>query len=167
VKYIFSVKITIDDYIHSEEAFINRGFSKYIRIMIYVGLIVIIIINIFRFFVNFTSTFAYTIPYILVLLLIIFFKKIVSPILRRRQYNADKGLQQVQNIKIDKGSISINTDRVYTKSDIIEIIENNENLYVYVIAEKKIRNIIFNKTFVENLYDYETFKQFIKGNYGK
>ena len=175
MEFIFNGKVTFSDYKQFNRTYSNRGFIKYFRIVLYSGLIIFIGFTIFPEKDIFLDIFKKSpaefiklfIPLIFLILFIIIFNKIIMPLIYKRHYNGNKMLQYTQNIKINENNITISTDNsntVYQKSDINKILYDKDSVYIFIGIN--IGNII-KKRFLENENDFDTFKQFIKDNYGK
>jgi hypothetical protein len=98
---------------------------------------------------------------------LILFNTVGIPLIYKRQYNANKGLQQFFNITINERCIAITTENgntVLTKEMINKIYYDKNSIYIYT-GENTAH--IIKKHYMENPDDFGELVKFIKANYDK
>jgi hypothetical protein len=175
MEYNLNGKISLDDYIQFNKFHSRHGFIGKFQMIFYPVLFIFLTFNIFPnmdvlielFKISVFDFVKIFIPLIVVLIILILFNIFVMPIIYKKHYNANKIMQQNQNIKINEQFISITTETGntnLTKSDINKIKYDKDSVYIYIGLN--IGNII-KKRFLENQNDFIDMVNFIKLNYGK
>ncbi|MDR2210857.1 MAG: hypothetical protein LBO65_05230 [Spirochaetaceae bacterium] len=175
MEYNLNGKVSLDDYIQFNKFYQKHGFFGKLRILFFLALCVFLalailpnldaLIDVFKESpLGFIKIFM---PVIICLIVFIVFNTVVQPLIYKKHYNANKMLQQNQNIKINEQFISVTTEKgnnKLTKSDINKIKCDKDSVYIFLGLN--IVNIL-KKGFLDNPSDFEDMVNFIKLNYGK
>jgi hypothetical protein len=175
MEYSLNGKVSLDDYIQFNKFYQKHGFFGKLRIIFYLALFIFVAFAIFPNLdalievlkespLGFIKIFM---PVIIGLIVLILFNIVVQPLIYKKHYNANKMLQQNQNIKINEQFISITTETSsnnLTKSDINKIKCDKDSVYIFLGLN--IGNII-KKRFLANPNDFDDMVKFIKLHYGK
>jgi hypothetical protein len=141
MEYNLNGKISLEDYIQFNKAYQRYGIKKIIRPIIYIGLIIFIFYSFAPNAETFKELYKISpliflklmLPIILVIIGLILFFTIGVKLIYKRHYNANKALQQLQNITINESCITIKTEinnGSFTKETINKIIRNYPLKYI-------------------------------------
>jgi len=178
MEYRLSGKISLDDYIQFNRSHRKHGFALILRLVVYPLIIIFGVIYLFPTFQDlqsFIDIYGFSsleivkifTPLIFLIIFLILFYTIGMRLIYKRHYNANKMLQQSQNIIINEQCISItlesgNTN--LTKEDINKIYFDKDSIYIYSGINM---GHIIKKRFLENENDFENLVNFVKVNFGK
>jgi len=175
MEYRLSGKISLDDYIQFNRSHNKHGFALILRLIVYPLLIIFVVVSFIpdlEFLKDLFSDSPLELlkifsPFIFLIIFLIFFYTFGIRLIYKRHYNANKMLQQPQNIIINEQCISItlesgNTN--LTKENINKIYYDKDSIYIYFGLN--IAHII-KKRFMENENDFEELVNFVKINFGK
>jgi hypothetical protein len=175
MKYRLSGKISLDDYIQFNRSHRKHGFSLIFRLVFYPLLFIFVVVSLIPdleffkdlFFISPLKLVKIFFPFIFLIIFLIFFNTIGMRLIYKRHYNANKMLQQTQNIIINEQCILITLESgntKLTKENINKIYFDKDSIYIY--PGINIGHII-KKRFLENENDFEELVNFVKVNFGK
>jgi hypothetical protein len=175
MEYKLNGKVSLDDYIQFNKNHQKHGFLLTRRLVLYPMLIIILVTatipdidflkNIFRISpLELLEIFS---PLILAIIFLIFISTIGMRLIYKRHYNANKFLQQSQDIIINERCIQITTETsncTLTKENINKIYYDKDSIYIY--SGLNIGHIV-KKRFLKNENDFEELVKFVKANFEK
>jgi hypothetical protein len=176
MEYNLNGKISLKDFIQFNKNHKRHGSALTLRLVVYSLLIVFIAVillpsfNIVKYYIinlsplELLKVFS---PFIFLIIFLILFNTVGIPLIYKRQYNANKGIQQLFNITINERCILITTDNgntVLTKEMINKIYYDKNSIYIY--TGQNTAHII-KKHYMENQDDFGELVKFIKANYDK
>lgn len=168
MEYNLSGTISLNDYIQFNKFHAKQGFRKILHIVLYSFLIIYFAYTIFSIETSLPSNVLFLIVLVIIIviaILVILLNTVIMRLVYKKHYNANKSLQQVQNIKINEQSISILTEdgsMIFTKSNINKIKYDKDTIYIY--QSLNVANII-KKRFLENENDWGELVDFVKQHY--
>ena len=175
MEYKLTGKTSLDDYIQFNKTHNRHGSRLILRLVVYPLLIIFVIVSMIPdldFFKELFKTSPAELvkifsPFIILAVFLIFFYTIGIRLIYKRHFNANKLLQQTQNIVINEQCISITMESAgsnLTKENINKIYYDKDSIYIY--SGLNIGHII-KKRFLENENDFEELVKFVKEHFGK
>jgi hypothetical protein len=176
MEYKLAGNVSLKDFIQFNKNYKRHGSTFIIRMAVYSALIVfvgVIILSSYKFFeyyiLNLPALELLKIfsPFIVLIIFIILLITVGMPMIYKKHYNANKGLQQSFNITINEQCIFITTEtgnEKLIKENINKIYYDKDSIYIYVALN--IAHII-KKRYMENQDDFEDLVKFVKEHYGK
>jgi hypothetical protein len=187
MEFIFSGKITAEDYIQFNKTHNKKSISSRIIKIIFCLLIILVVI---LFFVNLNDYFnnvkmfesnngidkplllsvviefiGAIFPIIVFVLVYTIFVYIILPIIYRKTYNSNKMLNELQNYKINEKEIIINSENgniIIQKEKIFKIIYDKDSIYIYIGSNMA---YIIKSKFFENINQFKELCEYLKDKY--
>jgi hypothetical protein len=175
MEYKLTGKVSLDDYTQFNKNHNKHGFALILRLVVYPALFVFVLVSFIPDLELFKDIFMVSplelvkifSPFIFLVIFLILFYTIGMRLIYKRHYNANKILQQSQNIIINEQCISITLESGnsnLTKENINKIYYDKDSIYIY--SGLNIGHII-KKRFLENENDFEELVKFVKVHFGK
>ena len=176
MEYKLNGKISLKDFIQFNKNYKKHGTALITRLVVYSLLFIFIGVALFssldfiKYYIlklsplELLKVFS---PFVFLIIFLILMFTVGMPMIYKRHYNANKGLQQSFNITINEQCISIkseNGNSILTKENIHKIYYDKDSIYIYVglnIAH------ILKKRYLENGGDFKELVKFVKEHYGK
>ena len=176
MEYKLSGKISLKDFIQFNKSHKKHGSALTVRLVVYPLLIIFVgaaLLSSYKFFRYYVLTLPVLeivkifSPFIFLIIFIILLYTVGMPLIYKKQYNANKSLQQSFKITINEQCISIMTEtgnNILTKDIINKIYYDKDSIYIYVGPNMA---HILKKRYLENESDFGELLTFLKENYGK
>jgi len=176
MEYKLNGKISLKDFIQFNKNYKRHGSALIIRLVVYPLLIIFVAAVLFPSF-NIVKQYLFNLstlellkvfsPFILLIIFLILLITVGIPLIYKRNYNANKGLQEPFTITINEKCISIKTETGKSrlaKENINKIYYDKDSIYIY---EEKNTAHILKKHYMENENDFGELVKFVKENYDK
>ena len=176
MEYNLNGIVSFDDYVQFNKTHRKRGFYKiigiinwffYLALIILIALLALVLILGPESPLDFIKNNSAAMALLACGSSLILFNTIGMRLIYKKHYDANKLLQQTQNIKINEQSISIISESGainLTKEDTNKIIYDKDSIYVYIGVKMA---HVFKKRFLENENDFEELVKFLKSHYEK
>jgi len=176
MEYKLSGKISLKDFIQFNNNYKRHGPALTLRLVAYSLLVVFVAVILLVSF-NFVKSYLLSLsvlqlvkvfsPFIFLIIFLILLYTVGMPLIYKRQYNANNGLQDPFTITINDRCISIRTDNgntILTKEMINKVYYDKNSIYLY--TGQNTAHII-KKRYLENDDDFKELIKFVKENYDK